>query len=354
MSDPVYLSPSMIQGDPREYADLKKIVKDRGLLDKKPLRYILWVTLVLAAWVLGMAVFALVDNFLILVVNALFMVIVLSQLGFLGHDAAHRQIFKDKRINDMLFILTTQLLTGNNFTWWTATHNAHHANPNHEHDDPDINLPVFAYTAEQAYDKKGLPRFLVKYQAYFFVPLMSLVTLNIRREGFTRLVTGQSRYPFWETVVTIGHYVGYPLFFLLVMPWWQALILIVINQALMGIYLGLTFAPNHKGMPVIPEGMEIGYLRQQVLTARNVIPSPLTDFMYGGLNYQIEHHLFPTMPRRNLGKTREIVQAFCAERQIPYEETTVLQSYWDILTYFHEVSAVLRDPKASVQGAAGK
>jgi fatty acid desaturase len=342
------------KGAPKEYAELKKIVKAEGLMERAVPRYMLWVALVLLAWVASMAVYALVDNFWLLLLNTFFMLMVHAQLGFLGHDFAHKQVFAKKNLNDIFFLLTTHLLVGNNFSWWTATHNAHHANPNHEHDDPDINLPVFAYTREQALEKKGIARFLTKYQAILFMPMMFFVVGNIRSEGLTKVLRGETRYPFWELVLYIVHYVGYVAFFLAVMPWWQALILILIHQGLLGFYLGMTFAPNHKGMPVIPDGMDIGFLRQQVITARNIKPSMLIDFFYGGLNYQIEHHLFPSMPRKNLGRTRELVIDFCKERNIPYVETSVIESYKDILSYFHEVSAVLRQPQHGIEGASAK
>ena len=116
---------------------------------------------------------------------------------------------------------------------------------------------------------------------------------------------------------------------------------LVVHQAVFGVYLGKTFAPNHKGMPH-PDGTE-DFLRRQVLTARNVKAHPFTDFWYGGLNYQIEHHLFPTIPRNKLGEAQTIVKAFCHARSIPYHETGLLQSYRELLQHLHQVSAPLRE-----------
>ena len=95
-------------------------------------------------------------------------------------------------------------------------------------------------------------------------------------------------------------------------------------------------------MPVLEPGTRLDYLRQQVLTARDVIPNPVIDFAYGGLNYQIEHHLFPNMPRNQLKKARVVVKAFCLEHGIPYHETGFWRSHVEILGYMHEVSAPLR------------
>jgi fatty acid desaturase len=105
----------------------------------------------------------------------------------------------------------------------------------------------------------------------------------------------------------------------------------------------MTFAPNHKGMPH-PDGTE-DYLRKQVLTSRNVTGHWLTDAAMGGLNYQIEHHLFPAMPTPNLRKVQPIVEAYCAEIGVSYESTSLIESYRQALRYLHEVGAPLRDAR---------
>ena len=91
---------------------------------------------------------------------------------------------------------------------------------------------------------------------------------------------------------------------------------------------------------------DMDFLHQQVLTARNVEGNPVADFWYGGLNYQIEHHLFPNMPRNNLKKAQVVVKSFCEEKGIPYHQTGVWQSHVEILSFLHEVSAPLRQKKA--------
>jgi len=106
------------------------------------------------------------------------------------------------------------------------------------------------------------------------------------------------------------------------------------------------FAPNHKGMPLVEKESQLDFLRRQVLTSRDVKAHPLTDFLYGGLNYQIEHHLFPSMPRSKLREAQTIVRAFCGARSIPYRESGALQSHREILQYLHQVSAPLREARA--------
>jgi fatty acid desaturase len=108
------------------------------------------------------------------------------------------------------------------------------------------------------------------------------------------------------------------------------------------------FAPNHKGMPQTDAASRLDFVRTQVLTARNVRGHPLTDLWYGSLNYQIEHHLFPGMPRLNMRKAQPIIASFCRERGISYHETSFLQSYRELLAFLNEIGAPLRAERVRV------
>jgi len=99
--------------------------------------------------------------------------------------------------------------------------------------------------------------------------------------------------------------------------------------------MGSVFAPNHKGMPVLSEEDSLDFLRQQVLTSRNVSGGRLTETALGGLNYQIEHHLFPAMPRPALRRCRTVVRAFCAQAGLLYCEKSLVSSYTDVLRCLH-------------------
>src|SRR5439155_1528275 len=144
------------------------------------------------------------------------------------------------------------------------------------------------------------------------------------------LLLKREKYHVLEMALILAHlgaYIGVLFFFLGI---WQAILFILVHQSLSGIYLGSIFAPNHKGMPMLDKESDMSFLYRQVVTARNVKAHPITDFWYGGLNYQIEHHLFPSMTRTNLRKAQRLIKAFCGEHAIPYYETSILQSYQEI------------------------
>jgi fatty acid desaturase len=122
----------------------------------------------------------------------------------------------------------------------------------------------------------------------------------------------------------------------------KALVFLAILEAVWGVYMGCSFAPNHKGMPTIPDGECMDFLRKQVLTTRNVRGGVFTDVLLGGLNYQIEHHLFPNMPRSNLRHAQPIVRAYCDRMQVSYTETSLIGSYVMAIGHLHRVGAPLR------------
>jgi fatty acid desaturase len=107
----------------------------------------------------------------------------------------------------------------------------------------------------------------------------------------------------------------------------KAVVFIVIQQAVFSVYLGCSFAPNHKGMPLVRDPAEMSFAQRQVLTSRNLEGGWLTTFVFGGLNYQIEHHLFPTMPRPNLVRAQAMVRGFCRENRLGYVEARPIASY---------------------------
>jgi fatty acid desaturase len=328
-----------------EYAELKSVIKQQKLLDRQPAYYTCKILLTLSMLALSLTFLLITDSFWLQLLNAAYLAFVSTQLAFIGHDAGHRQIFQSARKSDLLGLIIANLILGLSRGWWVDKHNQHHANPNHIDLDPDVDFPILVFSDEQASSKRGLTRSIVKYQAYCFFPLLMLEAFNLRVHSIRFLVQRKAKYLLIEALLLVAHFALYfgLLFYLLGV--WQAVLFIVIHQALFGLYLGSVFAPNHKGMPVLDKDSQVDFLRRQVLTSRNLKAHRVTDFLFGPLGCQIEHHLFPTMPRNNQRKAEKFVKAFCRERSIAYHETSVLQSYREILQHLHQVSAPLRTQK---------
>jgi fatty acid desaturase len=325
-----------------DYSELSRRIKQAGFLRRRLAYYAAksasTAMLLAAGWT---AFFLLGDSWWQLV-TAVFLAFAFTQIAFLGHDAGHRQIFGTRRANGLLGLVLGNLLIGVSYTWWVGKHNRHHSNPNHTDLDPDVTIGVLAFTAAQASDKRGLVRAVVRFQAYLFFPLLLLEAGHLHAASIKAVLGGRERLDRVEALLLLVHAGAYFAALLLVLSPLRAAAFLLVQQGLFGLYLGCCFAPNHKGMPMLEEGKEPDYLRRQVLTSRNVRGSRVVDFLMGGLNYQIEHHLFPSMPRPNLCRAQPLVRAFCAERGVSYSESSVFGSYGEALRHLHKAGVPLR------------
>ena len=242
----------------------------------------------------------------------------------------------------MVGLVHGPFLLGMSYSWWVAKHNEHHAQPNVQDMDPDIAFPFLAFSEEDALKKRGLFRWMVKHQAYLFPFLVMFESFSLRFGSIEFLLTRESKYRAIEAVLMVLHFVWFLTLVFTALPLGTALLFIAVQQGFYGLYLASVFAPNHKGMLIVDESMNLDFMLKQILTARNVKAHPITDYWYGGLNYQIEHHLFPTMAENKLREAQKIIKAYCAEHRIPYYETSIARSYVEILQYLHHIGAVLR------------
>jgi fatty acid desaturase len=320
-----------------EYAELSRLVKDAGLLKRRRGYYTWKIGATLAALAGGWAVFVLVGNSWWALAVAVFLAVMFTQIGFLGHDAGHRQIFAGRRSSYVAGLLLGNLGIGLSYGWWVSKHNRHHAHPNTEDADPDIAIGALAFTATQAAGSRGVVRLVRRYQAYLFFPMLLLEGLSMHVVSIQALSRRTDRNRTAEIALLTAHVAGYLTVVMLVLGPVKAAVFIAVQQGLFGLYLGCSFAPNHKGMPILARSDRTDFLRRQALTSRNVRGGWLTDLALGGLNYQIEHHLFPSMPRPNLRRSQPMIRAFCEEREVPYCETSLVASFAQALGHLHAV-----------------
>jgi fatty acid desaturase len=329
-----------------EYTQLSRQIKEAGLLDRRRGWYATRIGLNLALLAAGAAAFAILGDSWWQLATAAYLAVVFTQIAFVGHDAGHRQIFRSRRANDLVGLLHATLLVGISFGWWVPKHNAHHSNPNHEDLDPDISITAVAFTADQASSRRGLVRLLARYQAWLFFPLLLLEAAHLHLASIKSILRGSGRANLIEGLLLVAHVAGYVTALVLVLSPLQAVAFVVVQQGLFGLYLGCSFAPNHKGMPTLTEADALDFVRRQVLTSRNVRGSWRVDWLLGGLNYQIEHHLFPNMPRPNLRHAQPLVRAFCREHGLDYTEASLFGSYAEAIRHLHAVGAPLRPATA--------
>jgi fatty acid desaturase len=332
-----------------DYAGLLSRVREAGLLRPRPAYYTMRIVLTTGLLVVGWTVFVLGGDTWWQLVTAAYLAVVFTQTGFLGHEAGHGQVFRSRRATHVLGLLLGNLAIGLAFGWWVDKHHRHHANPNTEGLDPDIGGQAVAFTAAQADGRRGVRRRLARHQADLFFPMLFLEAGALHVASIRAVCRTGYRRRGSEALLLALHAGGYLALVVVVLSPLRALVFVLVQQGLFGLYLGSSFAPNHKGMPILSADDDTDFLRRQVKTSRNVRGTWLVDVLLGGLNYQIEHHLFPSMPRIALRRARPIVRAYCRELGIPYVETSLFDSYRQALGHLRTVG---RQGDPSTAGAS--
>ncbi|HJZ24832.1 MAG TPA: acyl-CoA desaturase [Streptosporangiaceae bacterium] len=328
--------PAAVDPSTASYRALARQVRAMGLLDRRPGYYGVKITLTIFAFFAGWALFVMVGNSWAALAVAPLVGMMFTQLGFIGHDLGHNQVFGARRRNHLLGLVVANALIGLSFGWWVPKHSAHHAHPNELGLDPDIGEGVVLASS----DGRGrLASWLARWQAPLFFPLMLLRSVGLHVLGIKRLVQQRDRASAVEASLITLHAALYLTVVLWVLSPLKALAFVAVQQAVFSLYLGISFAPNHKGMPIIESATAAGFARRQVVTARNVRGGWFTTFMLGGLNYQIEHHLFESMPRPNLQRVQGLVRDFCVATDLGYREESFVESFRQIVQHLSDAGA---------------
>jgi fatty acid desaturase len=349
MAQPIALAPTRERTATKgsDFAPLLREVKEAGLLERRTASYVIAITLNVALMAATWAGVVLLGNSWLQLLLAIPLAIFTTRAAFFGHDAGHQQVGSSRKLHDVLGMLHGNFVCGMSYGWWNDKHNRHHANPNHTDKDPDVGEGVLVWTLEQAEGRTGLYGWLTRHQAKIFFPLLTLEGLNLKVSSVLFLWGRRDRR---EARIELGliaaHLTLYFGALFLIMSPGKAIAFAALHHALFGLHLGSVFAPNHKGMEMPDADTNWGHLEKQVLTSRNVKGGLVTDWLMGGLNYQIEHHLFPSMPRANLRFAQPMVEAYCAKIGMPYLSTGVVESYRMGLGHMHEVGSELRDQQA--------
>ena len=336
-----------LTGTPSNFSQVLNLVREAGYLKKKPSFYIirlvvisviasaLWTGAGFLAWAATINGWWVVLAFAIVALLG----VMSAQYGFIAHEAAHRQIFRNNKLNDWTGLILANLFAGLSYGFWLKKHNKHHQRPNQIGEDPDIAIRVLSFTTESKMSKKGIERWFSDRQGYLF-PLLLLFT------GFDLLldsVAGMGRKDrsigirvLEFSLMLIRQFAPYVVLAIMFGPFWAMAMWFVMMMSF-GFFMGAAFAPNHKGMPLVEKDSSLDFFSRQVLTSRNIKGSWLKDNLMGGLNYQVEHHLFPSMARPYLRKTHQIVSEYCRQNDVTLVEMNLLASYKTIMQHLNKV-----------------
>jgi len=328
-----------------EYSSLLHTVRNLGLLKRRTGFYWMVFSILVVATAGAVTGSVFIGNSWFQLIIAAVLGVIFTQFAFLAHEASHRQVFESGKANDRAGRILANLFVGISYAWWMTKHSRHHANPNVIGKDPDIEPDFIVFQETDAAKVNWITSFITRKQGYLFFPMLMLEGFNLHMHGF-RTVFGRGKVDKRWLEITmlltrLSLYVAVIFYFL---PLGMAFAFIGVQMAVFGVYMGASFAPNHKGMPQLPHESKVDFLRRQVLTSRNIRGGTLMDTFMGGLNYQVEHHLFPNMARPHLRKAQEITKEYCQTHNILYTETSLFESYGIVIQYLNRVGLAARDP----------
>lgn len=259
------------------------------------------------------------------------------QSAYVGHDSGHYQVMSSPGYNRVAQMLAGNCLTGISMAWWKWTHNAHHIACNSLDYDPDLqHIPVFAVSSKLFnsitscfYGRKlefdPVARFLVSYQHWTYYPVMCVARVNLFVQ--TLLLLFSTRSIPHRALNILGILVFWTWFPLLVscLPNWSERVMFVLASFVVTSIQHIQFCLNHFSASVYlghPTGND--WFEMQANGTLDIACPPWMDWFFGGLQFQLEHHLFPRLPRCQLRNVSPIVQDLCKKHNLPYRSL----SFW--------------------------
>ena len=262
------------------------------------------------------------------------------------HDANHGAYSKNKRVNKYLGFMM-EVVGGSSLNWRIQHNKLHHSYTNIHGMDEDIMPPKFLrFSPHQKRTK--VHRFQHIY-AWFFYGLMTISWITAKdfkglyrykKMGLTQNQKKSFNRLFWDIVITKVLYYAYALvipLLVLDISWWLVVIFFFIMHFVCGFVLGIIFQPAHV-MPTseypLPDkkgNVLNNWAIHQMLTTTNFAPkSKIFSWFVGGLNYQIEHHLFPKICHVHYKKISKIVKETAKEYGLPYNsKSNFIKAIWD-------------------------
>lgn len=358
------------------YRDLRSKLIMMGMFKSSKMYYLYKCLFNMGMWATAVAMVVLSDSFTVHIGSALLLGLFWQQCGWLAHDFLHHQVFTHRKYGDIVGIFWGDLMQGFSMQWWKNKHNGHHAVPNlhnssaeSQDGDPDMDtMPLLAWSLNQAHSFRELRadgkdsafvKFMIKWQAFTYFPILLLARISWLNESFkTAFGLGAStenaklemerrglQYPVLEKVGIILHHSwvlalssGFGKFSI---PMTIAYFFTATCSS--GLFLALVFGLGHNGMANYDAETRPDFWKLQVTTTRNItgghgVPQWFVDWLCGGLQYQVDHHLFPMMPRHNLPKTHILIESFCKEWGVTYHEADLYDGTVEVLRHLSKVS----------------
>jgi len=317
----------------RDFAELRRTAEKMNLFTPSVFFYVFMLGHLLFFELLAyLTMYHFGTGWLPYILSLIFMTIVQAQAGWSQHDFGHLSVFKDNRINHAFHYFVMNLLKGASTSWWQHLHNQHHAKPNVIDKDPDVRVEaVFVLGEEMPKRVAKKKQFSLPYNwqhCYFFAvgpPLLFPIYFQfmIFRHPIIRkqwLDVFLMTFFYIKMLVLYGPMLGV----------FGAIKYLFLLRCLDSHWFVWVSQSNHIPMEIV-EDKERPWLSMQLLATCDIEQSRFNDWFTGHLNFQIEHHLFPTMPRHNLYKIQPYAMALCKKHGLPYQVKTLSTAFRDIV-----------------------
>ncbi len=349
--------PSATSDVERDFETLRQRSVDEGLFVGRKL-WFLGRGLVILGLILASVAMLLVSSSL-WPVAALSLALAWQQGGWLAHDVVHHAVFPNRNTGDIFSVIVGGVVLGFSADWWRHKHNTHHALPNVMGVDTDIDtMPLLAFTERDLENAGGVTRFLVRIQLVTALPIISMARLNwVTQSAIWALKAPRVRLRAAELACIAVHHAWSFAMLALLPSWGLRIAFFLTSQLASGIMTGTVFLVGHNARPILRRDEAPGFYELQCMVSQNVRAPWGTAWFFGGLERQIEHHVFPIMPRHNLGRVVGATRELCARYNIAYTERGFFEGLADVTMVLARVAraagASKNTPPSNTASGAG-
>nr|ODN87959.1 delta8-fatty-acid desaturase [Cryptococcus depauperatus CBS 7841] len=287
--------------------------------------------------------------------SAVFLGLLFHQLAFVVHDSGHTEITGDWWWDRVIGMTVASWIGGLSCNWWCDNHNIHHLVTNHPEHDPDIqHIPFFAISKKffsslwSTYYKRvmlldAFAKFAIPFQHKLYYIILSLARFNLYGNSYLFLFGPKpKRDAFWVyEIAGICFFWAYYLSILRHLPTWQMKLAYLLVSHVLASPVHVQIVLSHFACSTEDLGPAESFPSRQLRTTMDVICSPNIEWIHGGLNLQVTHHLFPRLPRHNLRAASMLVKEYCQEQEIVYREHHFVEGNQHVLSTLKDVASQL-------------
>jgi fatty acid desaturase len=327
-----------VKSDPR-YRQLSERLEAARFFEPAPGGYLWRLPLLALLWALALGALGAGAPWPLRLFAWLVLAFVMVQGAFMSHEAMHGSISRRPAVNRAVGHFFDTFVVGFSFSYFTRSHSVHHTNCNEEGTDPDTLSTLFSVFESSAREKRGLGRFITRFQ-YIAIPVLFPTWALAMKWDALCYIARNRRITRIDQLVLVLHVVTWFVLMPIHIGFGAALVNYLGMSAFTGLYLAVLIPVNHVARASVPNGAELPFIEQLLATTRNLGQSLLIDYLFIGLNSHIEHHLFPWVPSSRLRRGRALVQEFCREHGLPYYQQSYPQAIASVFRHFWEVSRI--------------